>query len=468
MGDLWRRYRSRLRKNKVTYAAFLLVTIVAVFVVLSLYSDNNMEFNKSLNLDDPKVNPRNYTQVSKAFFAGYAIFSNVKDADGKPLVQGYQFQRREQALPMHKEMVIYFTGRNVREELVKLSGIKNVAYTDIEIQITDYSSMCFRFNVFSQDEKLSRAVGEALDKNIAKLLERDLGITYVRTLGNFTTNTNQSLPPHYLARVNDSRSQILADEAMARRPINKQKTVYSRSFCLAVALGTGFLLFFLLLILSEYFSNKIHNPEQIQAITKHSYLASIPLRRSEKAYTALSKTIQASDCFGTCIAAVGCTPKNRVFPAVAGLAKGLTAEGKSVLIVNLSDQPKGLDTLLKLEKENGVSDVLGSGIEVQKVGERLDAVSSGGSAPKLQEACESDEFKAFIKKSREAYDYVLFYGTDLAENPNILSVLDSMDSALVLLEYNAISKSQLMITLERLDLFGIGKQALLMLDAASL
>ena len=466
MGDLLRRYYRRLRKYRIVYAAVTLVTIVAVFLVLSVYSAGNASFNKSLNLDDPKVNPQNYARVSKAFFAGYAIYSDVKDAQGKPLVEGYQFQSRELAIPMHKEMVIYFSGQKVREELLALADMTDVSYKDIEIHISDYSSMCYRFNVFSQDKKLSKSVGEALDQNIAKILERDLGITYVRTIGNISTSTGQSRPLYYLSYVNDAKSQRLAAAAMDEWPVNMKKTVYGRTFCLAAALGAGFLLFFLLLIVSEYFSNKIHRAEQIQAITKHPYLASIPLRGSEKTYTALAKTIQEMNGFGTCMAAVGCMPKSRVFPAVSGLAKRLAAEGKRVLIVNLSDQPKGLDTRLKLKKKQGVSDVLDGAIEIQNVGERLDAVPMGGDSEKIQAACESDAFKAFIEKARETYDYVLFYSADVVENPSILSVLERMDCALVLVEYSAVSKSRLTLTLERLDLFGVEKQALLMLDAA--
>ncbi len=465
MGELFKRYYQRLWKNKVSYAITFLSIVAAVFLVLSVYSAQNAAYNKSLNLDDPEVNPQNYVHVSKAFFAGFALYSNAKDAGGQPIFEGYKYQTSDETLPMLKKMAIYFNGADPRNELIKLAGLEGkITYRDFDIQISDYSSMCYRFNVYSQNEEYCRALATVLDENLSQLLDRDLQITYVRTLGNFSVATEQPAPRNYLARVNDPLSQKLAAKADGNSPVTMQKTVYSRTNCAAAALGAGVLFLLALLILSEYFSNKIYKPEQIQKLSCRPYLASIPARHGEKAYTALAKTIRSSDRFGACIAVTGCTAKNNISPAVTGLAAALAAEGSKVLLLCLARESKSMLKTLSLKQEHGISDALGGTIEIQTAGDNLGVVPSGSAPEKLPDACDSEAFKAFLSKARESYDYVLFYGTDTAQNPQMLSVLGDVDAALVVVEYNAVSKSELRVTLERLDLLGVPEQASMLLN----
>jgi len=467
MGNLMKRYYHNIRRRRKAYLITFAAVAAAVIVGLLVFSALNASFNKTLRLDDPEVNPQDYSYVSRMFFAGHATYSEARGEDGKPLVSGYQFQTREQAAPMHKLMNVYFSEVAVRRRLLKEAKREDLKFNAIHVQISEYGSMCYRFHVFSQELKLTKAVASVMEDKLAEMLEQDLGITYVRVVGQRSTKTDQPMPPHYLFRINDSRSKAIAEEEMNERPESLERIVFGPAFCAAAGLGMGFLVVLFLLILSEYFSNALYKPEQIQALTDRPFLAGIPYRAPKNAFRVLAKTIISSGAFGKTLLVAGCDRKSRVHGAASGLARGLAEEGKKVLLLNLSSAVRGLDDQLKLEKKNGISDVVSGRIEIQSPEENLAAVPAGSNLLKLEEACESEAFEAFILKAKEEYDYILMYDTNITESPQVYGVMQYTDGVLLAVEYDVVSPSQLRMTLERLDMMGQENQSVVMVHALS-
>ena len=467
MGNLMKRYYHNIRRRRKAYAITFAAVAAVVMAGLMVFSAINASFNKSLALEGAEIDPQNYSYASRMFFAGYAIYSEAKDENGTPLIEGYQYQTKEQATPMHKLMNVYFSAPTVRRQLLKEVNREDLEYDAIDVQISEYGSMCYRFHVFSQDIELTRAVAKVMESELEERLKQELGITYVRLAGMKLIRKDQPMPPHYLLRLKDPYSQAIAQESMAARPEALQRKEFGKGFCVAAGLGAGLLMVLMLLILSEYFSNAIYKPEQIQAVTDRPFLASIPYKTPQKTWKVLAKTIIGSGDFGKILLVAGCREKSRGHSAMSGLGRALAGEGKTVLLLNLSSGVRGLDDQLKLEKKNGISDAIGGTIEIQNLEEGLDAVSAGSDRSKLEEACESEAFEAFLLGAKEKYDYILLYDTNVTASLQAYSVMKYADSVLLTVEYDAVSPSQLRVTLERLDMMKQEKQAVVLLHAVS-
>lgn len=311
-----------------------------------------------------------------------------------------------------------------------------------------------------------------VEQEIQKLPEKELQMVAIernyRIDDNYYTFFLQKRAESEIQKASNTPDNDIMDRARTSIVTNAKQ----KSKTMSTYLIIGFLIPFLLIILSEILNDKVRTPGEAEKLVKDFHLIGT-IRHAKNQNPMLVKTnprsryaemlrsirtrvefiVQRKEKFAICITSTE-SGDGKTFLAT-NLAALYAMTGKKTILIDMDIRKPNIHTKLGLKSGLGVTNYLIDDCTLEDIIDKntpfdFDFVRAGTVPPNPGELIHSDKMSEMLKILREEYDYIIVDSSPIGQVPDAYSLIEQTDTTLYVVRCLQTSKSFCKQTLEQL------------------
>ena len=353
---------------------------------------------------------------------------------------------------------------------------KNVYYAkytkDIENVKTSIEEVVTSMRASLEIEKadLQQRIAE-VERDLKKLPEKELQMVGIernyRIDDNYYTFFLQKRAEAEIQKASNTPDNSIMDKARTTAIMNAK----AKSKTTTTYLIVGFLIPFVLIILSELLNNKIRSPKDVVKLKSFRLIGTLRHAKNQNptlvrasprsSYAEMLRAIRTriefvlrrKDKMVICITSTESGDGKTFLSTNLAALYGMT--GRKVLLIDLDLRKPNIHAKLGLENGNGMSNYLIGDCELEDVMVKdtpfgFDFVRAGNIPPNPGELVHADKLGKTLAELREKYDYIVIDTSPIGLVPDAYAVIEHSDMCLFVIRCMQTNKSYCKQTLEQM------------------